>query len=96
MCGPTGGMTTSLPRACPQSLYLTNVLLGTDRYQRLLKKSKAVVDHLPAYLQLALVLAIEAEAGTASFWAPYINCIRDQREPNGWAKVRCLESCGRG
>ena len=44
-----------------------------------------VVDRLPAHLQLALVLAIEAEAGDKSFWWPYISCIETQPAPNGWA-----------
>lgn len=69
----------------PERLYLSNIELGSDRYRKLLKKSKAVVDTLPAYMQLALVLCIEAEAGEKSFWYPYIQCLDQQNVPNGWA-----------
>lgn len=62
--------------------------MASDRYKKILKKCKAVVENLPSYLQLALVLSIEAEAGDKSFWEPYVSCIVHQPSPTGWSRSK--------
>lgn len=85
--------------AVPEALYLSNALLDTGPYRKLLRPCRGVANSLPAHLQLALVLAIEAEAGPRSFWADYVDVLRDTAPPCGWdapkdEAERCLAAAG--